>query len=50
VVDSRPGTAGSEAVASLVIENGWGLANLHPLPLTLEEIFLELTTEENLPA
>lgn len=48
IVDSRPNAQVTEVIATKVIGNGWGLANLTPLPLTLEEIFLELTTEEDL--
>ncbi len=48
IVDARPNTHAAEQIAKVVIENGWGLSNLTPLPMTLEEIFLELTTEENL--
>jgi hypothetical protein len=33
-------------VARTIVDSGWGLVNLHPLPMTLEEIFLQLTTEE----
>ena len=48
IVDARPNNNASDLVAKTVIDNGWGLSNLTPLPMTLEEIFLELTTEENL--
>lgn len=48
IVDARPNLQASEQIAKTIIENGWGLSNLTPLPMTLEEIFLELTTEENL--
>ncbi len=48
IVDARPNLQASEQIAKTIIENGWGLTNLTPLPMTLEEIFLELTTEENL--
>ena len=48
IVDARPNVQASEQIAKTIIENGWGLTNLTPLPMTLEEIFLELTTEENL--
>ncbi|MBI2964603.1 MAG: ATP-binding cassette domain-containing protein, partial [Chloroflexi bacterium] len=48
VVDARPGGHAVEHVASTVVGKGWGLVNLHPLPLTLEEIFLQLTTKEDL--
>ena len=48
IVDARPNVQASEKIAKTIIENGWGLTNLTPIPMTLEEIFLELTTEENL--
>ena len=46
IVDARPDRAATETVARTVIEKGWGLVNLHSIPMSLEEIFLELTTEE----
>jgi ABC-2 type transport system ATP-binding protein len=48
IVDARPNAQATETIAKTIINNGWGLTNLTPLPMTLEEIFLELTTEENL--
>lgn len=48
LVDARPNAGAAEAIARTVIDNGWGLTNLNPLPMTLEEIFLELTTDEEL--
>jgi hypothetical protein len=33
-------------LARAVITNGWGLLELRPLRMSLEEIFLSLTTEE----
>jgi ABC-2 type transport system ATP-binding protein len=48
VVDAKPGGHAVEHVARTVVGKGWGLVNLHPLPLTLEEIFLQLTTKEDL--
>ena len=48
IVDARPNARATEVIANKIIERGWGLVNLTPLPLTLEEIFLELTTEEDL--
>jgi ABC-2 type transport system ATP-binding protein len=48
LIDARPNANASELVAKTVIDNGWGLTTLTPLPMTLEEIFLELTTEESL--
>ncbi len=46
IVDARPDRAATESVAKEIIEMGWGLVNLHSIPMSLEEIFLELTTEE----
>ncbi len=48
IVDAQPNSHAAEQIAKTIIDNGWGLSNLTPLPMTLEEIFLELTTEENL--
>jgi len=50
VVDARPDEGAPEDVARTIVDSGWGLVNLHPLPMTLEEIFLELTTEEETPS
>ena len=50
IVDARPDANAPEDVARMIVDSGWGLVNLHPLPMTLEEIFLELTTEEDSPA
>jgi len=36
-------------VARTVVHNGWGLLELRPMRLSLEEIFLQLTTEEAPP-
>ena len=33
-------------VARTVVERGWGLLELRPTRMSLEEIFLQLTTEE----
>ena len=48
IVDAKPNSKASEIISKTIIENSWGLTNLTPLPMTLEEIFLELTTEEEL--
>jgi ABC-2 type transport system ATP-binding protein len=48
IIDAKPNAQAPALIAKTVVENGWGLTNLTPLPMTLEEIFLELTTEENL--
>src|SRR6187401_1577206 len=34
-------------VARLVVDSGWGLLELRPLRLSLEDIFLQLTTDES---
>ena len=34
-------------LAQAVVNNGWGLLELRPMRVSLEEIFLSLTTEEN---
>ena len=57
VAESRGTTSGYEVnsdtgrdvrrqLASVVVSNGWGLLELRPLRMSLEEIFLHLTTEE----
>ena len=35
------------AVAQTVINRGWGLLELRPTRVSLEEVFLQLTTEES---
>ena len=37
-------------LAQLVVSNGWGLLELRPTRLSLEEIFLQLTTDESAAA
>jgi ABC-2 type transport system ATP-binding protein len=39
-----------EDLAHLAVERGWGLQELHREDLSLEEVFLQLTTEEDLDA
>ena len=34
-------------VANTIVSNGWGLLEMKPMRLSLEDIFLQLTTEEN---
>jgi ABC-2 type transport system ATP-binding protein len=48
LVDARPNAGATQTIAKTVIDKGWALTNLTPLPMTLEEIFLQLTTEEDL--
>ncbi|MBC8284727.1 MAG: ATP-binding cassette domain-containing protein [Nitrospinae bacterium] len=37
-------------IAKLVLENNWGIVELKPVSMTLEDIFLKLTLEEKEPA
>ena len=45
VVDAKTNENSSEKIAKIIVDSGWGLRNLTPLPMTLEEIFLQLTQE-----
>ncbi len=45
-VDSEQGHDVRRQLASAVVGNGWGLLELRPMRMSLEEIFLSLTTEE----
>jgi ABC-2 type transport system ATP-binding protein len=45
-VESEVGRDIRRDIARLVVTNGWGLLELRPLRMSLEEIFLSLTTEE----
>jgi ABC-2 type transport system ATP-binding protein len=45
-VDSEQGRDIRRDLARAVVSNGWGLLELRPLRMSLEEIFLSLTTEE----
>lgn len=47
--ESRPGEDPRPAVARAVIEDGFDLLDLHPVGMSLEEIFLQLTREEPKP-
>jgi ABC-2 type transport system ATP-binding protein len=50
-VDVQPGRDVREELASTVVQGGWGLQELRGQSLSLEEIFLQLTTsEEGVPA
>ena len=33
-------------VASFIVNNNWGLLEMTPIEMTLEDVFLRLTTEE----
>jgi ABC-2 type transport system ATP-binding protein len=45
-VSSDTGRDVRRQLAAVVVSNGWGLLELRPLRMSLEEIFLHLTTEE----
>jgi len=45
-VTSRRGDEMRATLAKAVVEHGWGLLRLEPVSLSLEEIFLRLTTSE----
>jgi ABC-2 type transport system ATP-binding protein len=45
-VDSEAGRDVRRQLASTVVSRGWGLLELRPMRMSLEEIFLHLTTEE----
>jgi ABC-2 type transport system ATP-binding protein len=46
-VESEQGHDVRRGLAHTVVTNGWGLLELRPLRMSLEEIFLSLTTEES---
>jgi ABC-2 type transport system ATP-binding protein len=45
-VDSESGRDVRRELAAAVVGRGWGLLELRPMRLSLEEIFLHVTTEE----
>lgn len=45
-VDSEKGADVRRDVAAAVVRGGWGLLELRPMRMSLEDIFLSLTTEE----
>jgi ABC-2 type transport system ATP-binding protein len=46
-VDSDAGQDLRRDIARAIVTSGWGLLELRPVRLSLEDIFLQLTTEEN---
>lgn len=48
-VDSEKGADIRSAVANAVVRGGWDLLELRPMRMSLEDIFLSLTTEERDP-
>jgi ABC-2 type transport system ATP-binding protein len=49
-IESEPNRDIRRDVARTIVNNGWGLLELRPTRMSLEEIFLQLTTEESAPA
>ncbi|HWP84423.1 MAG TPA: ATP-binding cassette domain-containing protein [Terriglobia bacterium] len=45
-VETAPGQDSRKELARAVVESGWGLLELRPAGMSLEEIFLKLTTKE----
>jgi len=45
-VDSETGRDVRSDLARAVVTNGWGLLELRPLRISLEDVFLTLTTDE----
>ena len=45
-IEAEPNRDVRKDVAKAVVNNGWGLLELRPMRLSLEEIFLQLTTED----
>ena len=48
-VDTEKGVDVRREVASAIVRGGWGLLELRPMRMSLEDIFLSLTTEEPTP-
>ncbi len=46
VVSSPQGDALRRALAAMVVQRGWGLLELRPLPMSLEDLFVRLVREE----
>jgi ABC-2 type transport system ATP-binding protein len=45
-VDSESGRDVRREIAAAIVGRGWGLLELRPMQMSLEQIFLQLTTEE----
>ena len=45
-IDSEPGHDVRPELARAIVQGGWGLLELRPMRMSLEEIFLSLTTED----
>lgn len=45
-IETNPGTDRRADIAAMAVQRGWGILELRPVSLTLEDIFLKLTTTE----
>ena len=45
-IEAEPNRDIRRDIARTVVERGWGLLELRPTRMSLEEVFLQLTTEE----
>ncbi len=45
-IETNPGTDRRTDIAAMAVQRGWGVLELRPVSLTLEDIFLKLTTTE----
>jgi ABC-2 type transport system ATP-binding protein len=48
-VETERGTDVRRELAKTVVNRGWGLLELRPMRMSLEEVFLQVTTDENAP-
>lgn len=46
MIESKPGFDVRKTVAKKIVENGWGLLEMKPVKMTLEDIFIKLVTKE----
>jgi ABC-2 type transport system ATP-binding protein len=46
IVESEIGSDIREALSTTIVEQGWGLLSMQTLTLSLEDVFLQLTTQE----
>jgi ABC-2 type transport system ATP-binding protein len=49
-VESEHGVDVRRELAKTVVNRGWGLLELRPMRMSLEEVFLQVTTDETAPA
>ena len=49
-IQARRGLDLRPTVSRIIVNNGWSLLNLQLVSMSLEEIFLKLTTEEDVAA